>query len=302
MKSFIRLLLLAASVAFSLPAKASDVNSALTSSEIIAIIGDPLLKSGGTMAGTLTLADGATWASTGLAQAATITTVSTAAISYAPVWSFSSTSNGISALSFSPALTPTGASAGNVNGTSIGTTVGTSAVNGGAFRGASVSLTASAGYSGTLTEMNGLLVSLTNSGTNASATAKTLMLNAPTNGNGITTGTVNNYVAYTNPGTIAAGSGGTVNNHGLMILLGSGSGAGTTTNYGLRITGNGGSGGAGTTTNYAIYSESTALSSFAGPIAIGNTVNSVSPTSPNRTVTMVIGGTTYYLAAKTTND
>jgi len=38
------------------------------------------------------------------------------------------------------------------------------------------------------------------------------------------------------------------------------------------------------------------------PIQIGNVVNSVSPTSPNRTVTMVIGGTTYYLAAKTTND
>jgi hypothetical protein len=41
---------------------------------------------------------------------------------------------------------------------------------------------------------------------------------------------------------------------------------------------------------------------FAGAIAIGNTVNTVSPTSPNRTITMVIGGTTYYLAAKTTND
>jgi hypothetical protein len=38
------------------------------------------------------------------------------------------------------------------------------------------------------------------------------------------------------------------------------------------------------------------------PIAIGNTVNTVSPTSPNRTVTIVISGTTYYLAAKTTND
>ena len=31
-------------------------------------------------------------------------------------------------------------------------------------------------------------------------------------------------------------------------------------------------------------------------------VNSVSPTSPNRTITVVIGGTTYYIAAKTTND
>jgi hypothetical protein len=41
---------------------------------------------------------------------------------------------------------------------------------------------------------------------------------------------------------------------------------------------------------------------FAGAIAIGNTVNTVSPTSPNRTITMVIGGTTYYIHAKTTND
>lgn len=31
-------------------------------------------------------------------------------------------------------------------------------------------------------------------------------------------------------------------------------------------------------------------------------VNSVSPTSPNRTITVVIDGTTYYIAAKTTND
>jgi len=42
--------------------------------------------------------------------------------------------------------------------------------------------------------------------------------------------------------------------------------------------------------------------STTGALAIGNTVNTVSPTSPNRTVTIVIGGTTYYLAAKTTND
>jgi len=31
-------------------------------------------------------------------------------------------------------------------------------------------------------------------------------------------------------------------------------------------------------------------------------VNSVSPTSPNRTITVVIDGTTYYISAKTTND
>jgi hypothetical protein len=38
------------------------------------------------------------------------------------------------------------------------------------------------------------------------------------------------------------------------------------------------------------------------PVRLTNTVNVVSPTTPNRTVTMVINGTTYYLAAKTTND
>jgi hypothetical protein len=39
-----------------------------------------------------------------------------------------------------------------------------------------------------------------------------------------------------------------------------------------------------------------------GAIAIGNTVNTVSPTSPDRTITIVVGGTTYYIHAKTTND
>jgi hypothetical protein len=48
--------------------------------------------------------------------------------------------------------------------------------------------------------------------------------------------------------------------------------------------------------------DSTGAATFGGAVAIGNTVNTVSPTSPNRTVTMVIGGVTYYLAAKTTND
>ncbi len=39
-----------------------------------------------------------------------------------------------------------------------------------------------------------------------------------------------------------------------------------------------------------------------GNLSIGNTINAVSPTSPNRTITMVIGGTTYYIPCKTTND
>jgi hypothetical protein len=50
------------------------------------------------------------------------------------------------------------------------------------------------------------------------------------------------------------------------------------------------------------FSISGVAVTFGAAIAIGNTVNTVSPTSPNRTVTIVIGGTTYYLHAKTTND
>ena len=40
----------------------------------------------------------------------------------------------------------------------------------------------------------------------------------------------------------------------------------------------------------------------AGDIRPGNTVNTVSPTSPNRTITMIVGGVTLYIPAKTTND
>jgi hypothetical protein len=52
----------------------------------------------------------------------------------------------------------------------------------------------------------------------------------------------------------------------------------------------------------ALTLDTSQNATFAGSIAIGNTVNTVSPTSPNRTITMVIGGTTYYIHAKTTND
>ena len=41
---------------------------------------------------------------------------------------------------------------------------------------------------------------------------------------------------------------------------------------------------------------------IAGDIRVGNTVNTVSPTSPNRTITMIVNGVTLYIAAKTTND
>jgi hypothetical protein len=39
-----------------------------------------------------------------------------------------------------------------------------------------------------------------------------------------------------------------------------------------------------------------------GSLRIANTLNAVSPTSPNRTITMIVNGTTVYIACKTTND
>ena len=60
------------------------------------------------------------------------------------------------------------------------------------------------------------------------------------------------------------------------------------------------SSGAPTTT--ITFDVSTGAATFTGAVEIGNTVNTVSPTSPNRTVTMVVNGVTLYLAAKTTND
>jgi len=60
---------------------------------------------------------------------------------------------------------------------------------------------------------------------------------------------------------------------------------------------------AGTTTSdlFTGYTEKFAVDTN-GAVSCGNTVNVVSPTAPNRTVTIIIGGTTYFLAAKTTND
>jgi hypothetical protein len=61
----------------------------------------------------------------------------------------------------------------------------------------------------------------------------------------------------------------------------------------------------GSTTGSGIFAGGIyagAASYFAGAVTIGNTVNAVSPTSPDRTITMVVGGVTLYIAAKTTNN
>lgn len=59
---------------------------------------------------------------------------------------------------------------------------------------------------------------------------------------------------------------------------------------------------------YAFYGAGDAASllngalTVAGVVEIGNTLNAVSPTSPNRTITLKVGATTVYVHCKTTND
>lgn len=53
-----------------------------------------------------------------------------------------------------------------------------------------------------------------------------------------------------------------------------------------------------TTNNRFMFRQNATSVEFLGTSA----VNSVSPTAPNRTITVVINGTTYYISAKTTND
>ncbi len=63
---------------------------------------------------------------------------------------------------------------------------------------------------------------------------------------------------------------------------------------------------AGVATGNALISGGVTTAPSWGKINLGlhmaGTVNSVSPTAPNRTIEVVLGGTTYYIAAKTTND
>ena len=95
------------------------------------------------------------------------------------------------------------------------------------------------------------------------------------------------YGYYSSGGVLAAYS----NNTGTLASL-------TLSGSSIDIRPAGSTVGTFTSTGLAV----TGTLSSTGALAIGNTVNTVSPTSPNRTVTIVIGGTTYYLAAKTTND
>lgn len=58
----------------------------------------------------------------------------------------------------------------------------------------------------------------------------------------------------------------------------------------------------GGTTNAGFKLDVIGTARISGALRIGNTVHNVSPTSPNRTIEINVGGTIYYIHAKTTND
>lgn len=60
--------------------------------------------------------------------------------------------------------------------------------------------------------------------------------------------------------------------------------------------------GADTNIDLTLTPKGSGVVNVNGVLKIGNTANAVSPTAPDRTITIDVGGTTLYLHAKTTND
>lgn len=221
--------------------------------------------------GTVTFPDGATWASTGLADAASYSTTSTPFLSLTPTWTFSSTANNVHAIAISPTLIAGGASAGNDGAITIVPSLGTSAANFGQFRGINLQLSTAAGYSGTAALGVAIYFRAPSvGGTNPFTNYQHVLADGIANGNGITSGTVTNYHLNLSAHTAAAGAGGTVANTGILVTVPSSSSAGNT-DKALAITGNGGA----LSTKYAIYSDSTAPSAFGGPLITSGTIPTI---------------------------
>lgn len=217
------------------------------------------------IAGTTQFADGAMWGSSGISDTSIYSTVSTPIINFSNTYNFSSTGS-FSVMQFRPILVPAGASAGAMNALVVTGNIDNSSSNLTQMRALTVTPIVNANYAGTIGTYSGLLVNqLANNGTKPVTNSYCIYGNGfTTNGNALTSGTVNNYAIFASGASAAAGSGGTVNNRSVSLMLPTGSSS-TTTNYGLHITGNGGA----ASKNYGIYNASTAPNYLAGNVGIG---------------------------------
>lgn len=222
--------------------------------------------------GTLTLPDGASWSATGLVDAATYVTASTPVLNLTPTWSFSSTAADLSVFTLAPTYNPTGATFGNTIGAMrIFPVMAASAVNGTGITSLVVFTPLGTGYTGSFQNNIAIQAGIQAWAGTTVPTSLNVAFNAAgtSNGNGVTSGTVNNIQYRTAALSAAAGVGGTVNNTAALFQVPSGSSAGTT-NIALSITGNGGA----ASTNWAINSTSTAPSALAGSLTVARGVAS----------------------------
>lgn len=171
---------------------------------------------------------------------------------------------------------PSGASLTNIFGGRVAVLLSGAGINVSNVYGLGAQLNLN-GYTNTITFGSAFNVLDVIPGTNAIGTFSGYNVSAITNGNGITSGSVTNAGVRANTFTAAAGVGGAVTNAGAWLSLGSGSSAGTT-NYGLRIDGNGGA----ASVNYAIYNASTAPNYWVGKMLAAGTAPTLSScgTSP----------------------
>ena len=168
---------------------------------------------------------------------------------------------------------PSGGNVSNIYGLNNTATLSGSAYNVTAgFFGTVTQIATTAGYTGQVANGYGLLVNApTIAGSqlipNYTGAQITLPYSTANNNTGNITGTITNLGLYLNGGTAGAGTGGVLTNTAIKIVQPSGTG-GTTSNYGLYLTGAGAS-----TTNYSIYNASTAASYFAGDLRVNTTSN-----------------------------
>lgn len=131
-----------------------------------------------------------------------------------------------------------------------------------------------AGYTGTVTTGIGYNVQspVLGSGVNPFSNYYEFYGNSIANGNGITSGTINNAGLFISPHS-AASAGGIVNNYAANLFVSNaGASAGTTNNYAIYIQGNGGTAsGTGIVNNWSIYDPSTAPTYFFGKVGMGTT-------------------------------